>query len=310
MENALKSIIQYFRQHPPKRFEVLALIGFVLFIYIFYPYGGSRNSDPVKPPSSVKPIPPLGSIPATQPAETMATTSSNKSPAELAKEAEFTVKSVHELGLFDPAADGADPSWSLPAELSTVEIQSMVSDVERLISDNARLVKRQQDFIEKIGNISSADVQNAMWGKLVAKNFRDKQLPLDWYDVCKDHVGPIGIFGAIPRYAELFGPQLVLGMRINTIKFNLLGGHANVGDVLFLKCFKSWVNYELQKLDRLEPLYDSTLKRLRAEFNNPKWIQGQSEPPAGHTSEAQKNSPTPPASKRPVEPDWFRDNSR
>src|SRR4051812_1304240 len=40
-----------------------------------------------------------------------------------------------ELGLYAPEADGAEPGWSLPAELSTEELQRLARQVDHLAQD-------------------------------------------------------------------------------------------------------------------------------------------------------------------------------
>jgi hypothetical protein len=169
-----------------------------------------------------------------------------------------------DIPLYEPIAE--EPSWALPAELNTEDVRKLVIKVESLSRDATRCEGRLKNYHTKIAEMTKGSIGEQLWDRLVHTGFHDAKLPLDWYEVVKDDMS---VASYLARTAEEFaeGATFVgMALRIGAAKARLLGGHALLGDVLFVNACRAWLDARMSFLDRVEPLMVDVMRRLPLEF--------------------------------------------
>ena len=170
------------------------------------------------------------------------------------------------LDLYDPDAEGADPAWAMPAELTTAEVRELVIKIDRLNRDATRLGPRLTEHRRAIEALIAEDVVDSLWQGVLGRGFKDAALPHDWYEATKDEVGILASLDRDTREVEegmMFG---VLAHRLGMAKVRAIGGRCLNADLLFIAGLQYWVDGEHADLDRAEPKVADVTRRVKAEF--------------------------------------------
>jgi hypothetical protein len=171
-----------------------------------------------------------------------------------------------DLPLFAPDEEGADPSWSLPAELKAADLQRFAGQVEKLSKDLPATAKLEAECNDGVAGLRSDQVVALFWARLLGRGFQDKNLPLDWYQVVKDRNS---MLGNLAHAAEGFTNQIVqmaIAMRLTAVQVRVIGGKVVIGDVLFVKAAQAYIDQRRPYYERLRPLMESVNQRARQEF--------------------------------------------
>jgi len=171
-----------------------------------------------------------------------------------------------DVPLYMPDQAGADASWSLPAELKADESKKAVADVDKLARDLGETLQLQKAYDSGIGSLLNQQVLSLFWSRLTGKGFQDANLPLDWYDIVKDRNS---IFGDMSAVADMFANQMIqaaLISRLTSVQVRLVGGKVLVGDMLFVKATRQYVDLRLPRFRKLVPLMQGVSNRIGQEF--------------------------------------------
>lgn len=166
-----------------------------------------------------------------------------------------------------PGEEGADPKWSLPANLSSSEVQSFVRQIDLISDTTAKLVDAQQHYTKQMDRLLDKNVVDLMWPRLKGGGFKDQKLPSDWYEIVKDKDGTTG--GELETTGGIMAQMAVLipmSLRIPGMRVRAIGGRALVGDVLFLKAFQSYVDERNAYYQKLNGVVDGVVSRMEDEF--------------------------------------------
>ncbi len=184
-----------------------------------------------------------------------------------------------------PGAEGADPKWELPAQLSTAEVQQLVARIEIATDACTKLSALENAYLDRMTKVLDEKVVKVMWPRIKGGGFKDQKLASDWYEIVKDKNGAVG---ATELYSEVFANQMLetpMAMRLEPIKVRAIGGKVLVGDVVFLKALQSYVDHRTSYYLPRVRIVDDVVKRLGKEF--PKEFG----PPERLDDDDSKNSP-------------------
>ena len=170
------------------------------------------------------------------------------------------------LDLYDPNAEGADPAWAMPAELTTAEVRALVVKIDRLDRDATRLRPRLTEHRRAIEALIEDDVVDALWQGVLGRGFRDAALPHDWYEATKDEIGILASLDRGTREVQEEMMLSVLAHRLGMAKVRAIGGRCLNADLLFIAGLQYWVDGEHADLDRAEPKVADVTRRVAAEF--------------------------------------------
>ena len=168
--------------------------------------------------------------------------------------------------LYDPNAEGADETWSMPEKLSTAEVRSRVAQLDRLEKEVVRLSARIQAEYDDMASIAADDVRQALWRQLVDRGFRDPKVPELFHVVMKDHIGILDV-GA--REMSLMTARQNLALvdgRIEAAQVRLLGGQCIIGDRMMMSAVGATVGKLHADYDDTEPKRSELIRRLGSEL--------------------------------------------
>lgn len=187
-------------------------------------------------------------------------------PAPAASTQPVTAQRAGDVELYAPDQEGADPSWSLPAELKSSDVKSLAQQVDKLLQDIPATSHLEQQCNESIGQLFTAQYISLFWSRLKGQGFHDANLPLDWYEVIKERNS---FLGNAAVFADAFTNQLVqttIAMRLVSVEVRIIGGKVLVGDMLFVKASQAYVDQRKPHFERLLPLVQSVTQRMQQEF--------------------------------------------
>lgn len=240
-----------------KRHKVAAGIIVVLFVFLLWP----------------KSTPKLRGVEAK--ADTTAGTAASANPSRAASSSTqpastqpVTAQRAGDLPLYYPDVDGADPNWSLPAELKAGDLQGLARQVDKLARDMPATAQLEQQCNEALGQIFTGQSITLFWSRLMGSGFHDANLPLDWYETVKERNSVLGNLAAM---GEAFTNQMVqaaIAMRLVSVEVRIIGGKVLVGDMLFVKASQAYIDQRKPYFERLLPLLQSVTKRMQQEFRS------------------------------------------
>jgi hypothetical protein len=250
-QDAGQKALAWTTRHKYATVMVLVLLGF-----LFWPKSTPKLSGGVEArkeqPMQVTAVTPTPAKPraTTQPATTQP----------------VTAQRAADLPLYAPDQEGADPSWSLPAELKAGDLQRLAKQVDNLGREIPALGQLEAQCNEGISRLFDGQIVGLFWSRLMGKGFHDTKLPLDWYEVIKDRNSFAANFATV---AEAFGNQMVqmtIMMRLAAVQVRIVGGHVLVGDMLFVKTAQQYIEQRRPYYERLWPLIQSVANRMGEEF--------------------------------------------
>jgi len=177
-----------------------------------------------------------------------------------------TAQRAADLPLYAPDQDGADPSWSLPAELKADDLQRLARQVDKLGSDIPATAQLEAKCNEGISSLFDGEFVQLFWSRLMSKGFHDTALPLDWYEVVKDRNSLVGNLALAAQMLASQVAQSTIAMRLASIEVRIIGGHVLLGDILFVKASQQYIDQRRPYYERLLPLIASVRQRVGQEF--------------------------------------------
>lgn len=169
-------------------------------------------------------------------------------------------------GYYDPNAEGADPAWSVPAQLSAAEVKGLIKELDALQQETWRLAARVQAKYDELKVLDAEDVRQAVWQRAVGEGFKEPAVPLLYHEVMRDGSGILtGIATDMGHQADrqIFG---FLNNRIAAAQVRLLGGRCLVGDKLFIKATANLISSKHTEYDALEARRNKLVAALGTEF--------------------------------------------
>lgn len=149
--------------------------------------------------------------------------------------------------VFDPNAEGADPSWGEVVTISSSEVRDLTQKADRLGEEFPRVLARLQQHNRKVSNLLGYSDQ--VWKKHVQQTFHDARTPTLFYELAKDEVGTVNKFEKIVVSYQLQMAAEFINTRVAAAKVYLVGGKARVGDKLFIATISAWVKERSEYLD-------------------------------------------------------------
>ena len=170
--------------------------------------------------------------------------------------------------LFDPAAEGANPKWSLPAELRPEKLQTFAAQVEKLIKDRQEVERLERLRSELKGDIINPKVQGLLWPAIQGKGFKDQKLAHDWAELSN---GRFIVVDGVPTDGEVLGGNLQelaidIAVRFDAIQQHIIGGKVLAGDVLCVETVQKETDRHLAYISKIVPQLRNLLNRLYKEF--------------------------------------------
>lgn len=164
-----------------------------------------------------------------------------------AGQAEKARKPIEELAidesrLFSENIEEMVPRYSIPAELSTEEAQTLILDVQLLEEYLKRFPVKLSEYRRRLAYSINPDVQAKLWERLTTKQgFKDANIGKDWYVLAAEHSSLIGaVETLLGTTAELTGIAIA-SMRLSGIKMRLIGSRVTLGDRAFVKGALEWL---------------------------------------------------------------------
>lgn len=178
------------------------------------------------------------------------------------------------LPLYDVESPGADPSWSLPAELKAEDVQKLFALVEALpgkwrakIEMRERLNNNLQQLRWVGGSVQGGEVMELFWSRLRGEGFRDKKLPLDWYAAMDANSSWGKMLTEIAEVSGDYAVEFPVVIRLHTVKMRIIGGKVLTADMLFIKGLEALLDRRREQFEKALPATQELLKRVGQEFN-------------------------------------------
>jgi hypothetical protein len=173
-----------------------------------------------------------------------------------------------DLPLYAPDQEGADPKWSLPAELKGQNLQSLAHQVDKLYQDIPATAQMEQQCNEGIANLIDTKTVGLYWTRVTGKGFRDTNLPLDWYQVVKNNNSILDNSAMLAEILTNQAVQMAITMRLSSVQVRIIGGNVLIGDILFLRAAQDYIDQRRPYFEKLLPLVQSVQERTRREFSS------------------------------------------
>lgn len=231
-------VLPWFRARPRRLGYAAAILGGLMLVcYVAGSSGDSETAGTQLNVASAGPAP--TSQPSTQPTDTF----------------------------YDPTAEGADPRWALPAELTEAEVKGLIAELDQLQRETRRLAGRVQAKYDELKVLDAEDVRQAIWQRVTADGFKERKVPLLYHQVMRDGSGLLpGMATDVSHQADrqIFA---FLNNRIAAAQVRLLGGQCLVGDKLFIKATAAMVAGKHAEYDELESKRNELVATLGREFS-------------------------------------------
>ena len=168
--------------------------------------------------------------------------------------------------LYDPNAEGADETWSMPEKLSTAEVRGRVAQLDKLQKEVVRLSARIQGEHDDMASIAADDVRQALWRQLVDRGFRDPKVPELFHAVMKDNTGILDVAGRELSLMTIRANLALIDGRIEAAQVRLLGGQCIIGDRMMMSAVGATVGKLHADYDDTEPKRAELIRRLGSEL--------------------------------------------
>ena len=175
-------------------------------------------------------------------------------------------QSAADVPLYDSTAEGADPKWSLPVELTSEKLQALARRVDKLEHDADQAQKLGDEQMNLMGDLLDDKVNNILWPGIKGNGFKDRKLPLDWYEVVKDRYEITDVPAVTAGFMADLSAMVTLRVRLKSAHVRLIGGRVTAGDTLFVNGFQGYIDQRLAYLSKVVPQLESMLHRLADEF--------------------------------------------
>jgi hypothetical protein len=177
------------------------------------------------------------------------------------------VSQADPVPLYDPTAEDADPTWSLPAELKAGQLQALASQVEKLLIDTTNTTELEAERATILyEGLLHQKVKDLLWPSLRGSGFKDQRLPLDWYALVKQYYDVVGMTADASERIANHMAQIGIQMRLESVKIRVIGGKVLTGDLLFVKALQTYIDHRQAYLSKAIPPMLDVVRRLRKEF--------------------------------------------
>jgi hypothetical protein len=169
--------------------------------------------------------------------------------------------------LLEPGEPGADPKLALPANLSDVQVQGFIAQLDAISASLVKLHEAEKHYATQMQRLTDENVTSIMWPRVKGGGFKDKKLPTDWYEIVKDQNG--SVLGQAELAGELIEQTTVLSpleLRLPAMRVRAIGGKALLQDVGLLKGYQAYVDERLTYYGKVNSVVDNVVSRMEDEF--------------------------------------------
>lgn len=211
--------------------------------------------------------PPKSAEVAAPPPVTIAQTNS-----QAASQPSTSPQMVGGIPLYDVGSEGADPAWSLPAELKAEELQNLAALVDALpgkLRARNEMGSRLSNNLQQLRQAPGGEVLDLFWSRLRGEGFRDKKLPLDWYAFMDENSSWGKLLVGLAEFEGDMLLEFSMRLRLSSVRMRIVGGKVLTGDVLFVKGSIFLLDRRREDYEKALPASQELLKRVGQEFNLP-----------------------------------------
>jgi hypothetical protein len=154
--------------------------------------------------------------------------------------------------LYDSEAQGADPKWAEPANLTPDRAQQLGASTKKLESDIQIVVAQYSDLEEELNALADPKIQETLFERSTGPGFKDKELPKLWRNLSQDN-SMIGMAAHSLTAGGIDAALMAGELRLQSAKGDLIGGGLTLGDTLFIASFQKFVDRREAELKLVMP---------------------------------------------------------
>lgn len=187
-----------------------------------------------------------------------------------------------------------DNSPGLPVSLDSDRIKGLITDVDHLQLTMTSTVQQLGEHVKLETDLLADDAIQKLWNRLGHGGFRDRQLPLDWYECVQDDISFAGQLNSMATTLLISTAFDISSQHLQTVRGRILGAKPTFADLEFIRLTQDWVNVTSGKLGRALPLMRQVIARMRVEFASLEYGPQQQQPPQQQMEENNQGLILPP----------------
>lgn len=165
---------------------------------------------------------------------------------------------------FDPTKyESAVPAGGLPEKLAAAkqrELVAMVVAIEKKAGEYQKVMEQYNGLRQHV----TMCCFDELWERVVAGNFKDQALPLDWYDATSGG-SSLSFLADVAQMGAEMGALFAMTIPLAEVKSRLIGGAGNSFDAAYINSLDAWISARKDATTKAIPRLQKLMERLAAE---------------------------------------------